>query len=106
MELKIEGNNLPCKTEVETQLDQYNNKDISQTSVKDGSIIICLEMFSSAFQNFGYFLAVIDGVLQHIFQARSATDDVIDDVIEISVQLCKKIEGIDSKFETPDIYKY
>ncbi|VDI43193.1 Hypothetical predicted protein [Mytilus galloprovincialis] len=94
VELNIEGNNLPCKTEVKTKLDQYENKDISQTSVTDGSIIICLEMFSSAFQKFGYFLAVIDGLLQHIFPAVSSVEDEIVEVIKISVQLFEKFEEI------------
>lgn len=40
-----------------------------EPSVENGSIVIRVQMFSSAFQSFGYVLAVIDKLLQHAFSA-------------------------------------
>lgn len=63
-------------------------------SVEDGSIIIRLQMFSSAFQSFGYFLGVMDKLLQTIFPTRSVSGDTCNILISIHFEMHQLSNGM------------
>lgn len=92
--LKIEGDQLPSTENIKHHIENYNNEDVSVKSVQEGCLMITLEMFSSAFQNFGHFLAVIDKLLQNIFPAKTVPVDKSGKLINISVKLFQLVEGM------------
>ncbi|VDI46031.1 Hypothetical predicted protein, partial [Mytilus galloprovincialis] len=92
MILQIKGNSLPRKTDIEEKIGNYNNNDMHVTSVENGSIVIRLLMLSSAFQSFGYILAIIDKLLQHAFPATSVSEDDIAVSIIFSVDMHQSSE--------------
>ncbi|CAG2256947.1 unnamed protein product [Mytilus edulis] len=99
--IKIEGDQLPSTTDIKNHIEHYNTGDVCVKSVEDGCLMITLEMFSSAFENFGYFLAVIDKLLQHIFPAKAVSVDKNFKAINISVKSYQLVE--ESKWHRPDL---
>lgn len=94
MILQIKGNSLPGKNEIEEKIGHYNNNDMHVTSVESGSIIIRLQMFSSAFQSLGYVLIAIDKLLQQAFSARPISEDNIVVCIILSMDTHQLSEGL------------
>lgn len=94
MILQIKGNNIPGKNEIEEKIGNFNNNDMHVTSVESGSILIRLQMSSSAFQSFGYALTAIDKLLQQAFSARQIFEDDIVVCIILSVDMHQFSEGL------------
>lgn len=94
MILQIKGNNIPGKNKIEEMIGNYNNSDMHVTSVESGSIIIRLQMSSSAFQSFGYVLTAIDKLLQQAFSSRPISEDDIVVCITLSVDMHQFSEGL------------
>lgn len=72
----------------------YNNNDMHVTSVDNGSIIIRLQMSSSAFQSFGYVLTAIDKLLQQAFSSRPISEEDIVVCIILSLDMHQFTEGL------------
>lgn len=94
MTLRFKGNSLPHKNEIEEQIGAYKNNDIRVTSVEDGSILIRSQMFSSAFQSFGYVLTVFDKLLQHTFSTGSPLEDNSVVCITVFLEMRHFSEGL------------
>lgn len=94
MIFQIKGNNIPGKNEIEEKIGNYKNNDMHVTSVESGSIIIRLQMSSSAFQSFEYVLTAIDKLLQQAFSSRPVTEDDIVVCIILSVDMHQFSEGM------------
>lgn len=93
--LRIKGKNLPSNCKIKENIEDYNNKDARVISVENGSIIIRLQMFSSALKTFGYFLSVIDQLLQKTFStSQSGSKDTRCGIISIAVELNTQSEGM------------
>lgn len=96
--LIIKGNDLPSKVTIEDRIRHHHSEDICIHSVEEGSKIICLETFPSALQSFGFFLGVIDNLLQTIFASGKGSKTRFDIQIRISIEILKKSEGMINSF--------
>lgn len=96
--LTIKGENLPPKSTTEDRLRHHTSEDICIHSVADGSTIICLEIFPSALQSFGFFLGVIDKLLQTIFASGKGSEAKCDMQIRIYIEMLKISEGMNYSF--------
>lgn len=70
MKIKIEGDGIPSVEEIEERKPDLTTEVVCIKSVTKGSLIICVDVSSSAFHHVGIFLEVIDTLVSGILQRR------------------------------------
>lgn len=67
--VKIEGENIPSVNELELRYQNLTTDDLCITFVKEGSIVVGLELAPSALHTVGYFLGLIDSLVSSLLQS-------------------------------------
>lgn len=75
MELKIEGEDIPSVQEIEKRAKTFSSEYVLIKSIQEGSIIICLDVLSSAFSSIEFFLEVIETLLSVVLQRQHLSDN-------------------------------
>lgn len=93
LELKIEGEGTPSVQEIEKRTKTFPSEYALIKSIKEGSIIICLDVASSALSSIGLFLEVIENLLSTVLQRKHKYDDGSTSFVIISLDFMDKNNG-------------
>lgn len=73
MKLTINGENIPSVEEIRQCRHNCTTPEVQLTSVKEGSIIIGLDVSFSAFKNVGYFIEIVDNLVSNLLKRQNET---------------------------------